>query len=90
MWVCHWQSTAPNMDAQVVNNLTFAFLTQEEFDQLPEYSLTLPSTTIIGRKWKCKDDIRWLLGTYVNHSDPTKVGIRWEIIWIMQNEKSKV
>ena len=28
-------------------------LTRREFDELPEYSCTLPTGTTIGKKWKC-------------------------------------
>ncbi|MGY2732352.1 hypothetical protein [Sphingomonas sp. UYP23] len=46
-------------------------LTQREFDDLPEYSLSLPTGTTPGKAWKRripwnapKDRAEWLRGTY--------------------------
>lgn len=52
-------------------------LTQEEFDKLPEYSLTYPTGATIGKKWKCNWKLtgRWFLCEYVEHEDLKKVGI---------------
>lgn len=70
-------------------------LTKKEFDALPEYSCSLPTGTTIGKKWKknihafdprCHDPRTgntiddWYLCEYVEHSDPTKVGIVYKHI----------
>lgn len=56
------------------------FVTQAEFDELREYSHTLPSGTVIGRRWKRREPLArkgWVLGEYVACDIPNKVGIRW-------------
>lgn len=65
-------------------------LTKKEFDELPEYSCSLPTGTTIGKKWKknrlafvpSAHDPRtgnsiddWYLMEYVEHPDPKLVGI---------------
>lgn len=78
-------------------------LTKKEFDQLPEYSCSLPTGTTIGKKWKRNDlafvssahDPRtgnsiqkWYLMEYVEHPDPKLVGINTKkIICDFTNEK---
>lgn len=59
-------------------------ISRKTFDALPEYSLTLPSLTTIGKVWKANramtwagrtgpDD--WLICEFVSHPDPNLVGI---------------
>jgi len=62
-------------------------LTTDEFDSLPEYSSSLPTGTTIGKRWICKNDYDneskgWVMGEYVDHPDPSKVGILWRDIKI--------
>lgn len=66
-------------------------MSRREFDELPEYSCTLPTGTTIGKKWKRRepygadpDTATWYLGTYVDigtNASPiareTKIGIEW-------------
>lgn len=61
-------------------------LTQKEFDDLPEYTISLPTGTFIGKQWKrdmewCKRG--WVMGEYTNHPDPNLVGIIWRDIFIV-------
>lgn len=70
-------------------------LTKQEFDELLEYSLTLPTGTTIGKKWKCRRPYRdpnptWFLGEYVEETkEPWKsqnyVGIKWARIEIRES-----
>ena len=66
-------------------------LTQREFDELLEYSTTLPTGTTIGKKWKRRvppsgSNPTWFLGEYVEDVEPYKsqgmVGIKWTRIEI--------
>lgn len=62
------------------------FLTRKEFDELPEYSCSIPTGTTIGKKWKMsnhymsgyvhgKTEEMWWLREYVDIGDPKNVGI---------------
>jgi len=68
----------------VPTKLPVVELSDAEFDALPEYSCSLPTGTTIGKRWKRGEPYgqptRWLLGEYVEHADPGKVGIRWSRI----------
>lgn len=59
-----------------------AILTRQEFDELLEYSLSVPTGTTIGKRWKRKCTDCWLMGEY--EPDPEKkegwVQIRWRVI----------
>lgn len=52
-------------------------LTQAEFDQLLEYSHSLPTGTEIGKRWKRRRGIDWMIGEYYDIGSPVEVGIRW-------------
>lgn len=57
-------------------------MTQDAFNELLEYSSTLPTGTTIGKKWKrCVygpgAQRKWFTGEYVRHHDPSLVGIVW-------------
>lgn len=62
-------------------------LTQQEFDELLDYSCSIPTGTIIGKKWKRRNDYHdeskgWMMGEYIQ--DPKgredMVGIEWSDI----------
>lgn len=66
-------------------------LTPDEFDAMPEYSCSLPSGTIPGKRWRCnrtayalprgqKPD--WWMGTYIDIEDPSRMGIQWRRIMV--------
>lgn len=70
-----------------------AYLTETEFDELPEYSLSLPTGTFIGKKWRCDHSVRhlgadhdWWMGEYVEDPDPKMVGIKWRKIAIVERK----
>ena len=53
-----------------------------ELEALPEYSCTMPSGTTEWKMWRCNESFgtqrpaSWIVGQYVPHKDPTKIGIR--------------
>lgn len=63
-------------------------LSVKEFQNLGEYSASLPTGTTIGKRWKCDDskwkrpgpEPMWWMGEYIDHADPEKVGIKWRKI----------
>ena len=47
-------------------------------DSMPEYSLTLPTGTTIGKVWRSRfKKSGWIVGMYVEAPDPNMVGILW-------------
>lgn len=67
-------------------------MTQQEFDDLPEYSATLPTGTTPGKRWKRKIYTgsrplptppyhifteEWLIGEYGNFVGKNDIEIRW-------------
>lgn len=67
------------------------YLDKETFDNLPEYSFSLPTDKHIGKCWKRKVweadsnagfnrpewHYKWCMGEYVKSRDPGKVAIKW-------------
>ncbi len=64
------------------------WLTLEQFDELLDYSCSIPTGQTIGKRWKRhepyvhdpKVKTVWYMGQYVDHEDPDKIGIRWTLI----------
>ena len=54
------------------------------FDDLDEYSCSLPSGTFVAKRWKRLEPFGgpgvWYLGEYVDDPDPKKIGILWRPI----------
>lgn len=55
------------------------------FDALPEYSMSNPAGTTIGKQWKMgwgqpDGPLTWYLCEYVEHDDPGFIGIRRKVI----------
>ena len=73
----------------------WAHMTQEEFNNLLDYSCSLPTGVIIGKKWKRRkhygDESKgWLLGEYLKHdTEENKISIRWSEITIEEDDKTK-
>lgn len=44
-------------------------LTQEHYDKLPEYSMTIPACGPGKMEWKCNLNGKWLIGRYVVGDD---------------------
>jgi hypothetical protein len=61
---------------------TEARMNVEYFDQLLEYSASLPTGTFVGKRWKAqrndrdKNDRVWFLCEYVEDPDPKLIGIQ--------------
>lgn len=63
------------------------FIKQKSLDELPEYSCTIPTGKIIGKKWKRDINFSlygqkrgttlpdWYVCEYVKHEDPGLIGI---------------
>ena len=64
-----------------------AIMTQQEFDDLPEYSCSLPSGTYFGKRWTCNrhafmrdapPEPNWWMAEYVeDYENKDKVHIIW-------------
>ena len=62
-------------------------ITQRAFDGLPEYSMSNPTGTVIGKVWKCNmnvfrtdgPDPLWVICEYIDIGDPKNVGIYYRI-----------
>ncbi len=68
--------------------LHIAVMTQREFDELPEYSATLPTGTCIGKRWKRRARSgTWTMGEYCDEPDQDKypglIQIRWRRIEVV-------
>lgn len=66
-------------------------ITMKAFNELPDYSCSLPTGTTIGKQWKrrnCYHDASkgWSRGEFVPHSSPGTVGIEWREIVIVNDE----
>lgn len=60
-------------------------LTDAEFEALPEYSCSIPTGVIIGKRWKRGEPFatptRWYVGEYAPHpTDPKRANIIWRRI----------
>jgi hypothetical protein len=59
-----------------------------QFEELPDYSCSLPTGTRIGKRWRRREPyiiqsgtmFTYWLGEYVHSSDPETVGIEWRQI----------
>ncbi len=78
-----------------VAKLSLVEMTQEEFDELGEYSMSIPTGTTPGTRWKKNlnviDPLRnrlppvWIMGSYFDLGpESDKVGIRWNAIQIVE------
>lgn len=73
-------------------------LTQKEFDDLPDYSCSVPTGTTIGKRWKRRKDYydqlalndptRWFIGEYVPCDTPGYVGIKWSVVEILNETET--
>lgn len=55
-------------------------LTRKEFDDLLEYSSSIPTGTTIGKKWKRSQSDGWWMGEYLESKDEKFVDILWRKI----------
>ena len=74
-------------------------LTQREFDSLPEYSFTLPSGTVTGKRWKADrnwhrkfswiDGPDWVIGEYGEITDD-EIKIHWYKPYILNETEQLI
>lgn len=64
---------------------TDAVMSRAEFEELSEYSETIPSGTYIGKLWRCRaaSGPLWLLGEYFG--TPGRVAIWWRQIHVVDD-----
>lgn len=83
-------------DHQIVGK--YIFIAKFEFDQMPDYSATIPTGAFVGKMWKRKEpycgthadgSVKWFVGHYTDHPDKTKVGIRWYDVQLI-SEKTEL
>lgn len=67
-----------------VGSLIPIWLTQEEFAALLEYSTSVPTGQVLGKRWKRRipyigEPASWVVGEYVPDpaGKPDYIGIRW-------------
>lgn len=66
-------------------------MSKAALDSLLEYSLSLPSVTTIGKKWKRRIPafgplVGWAIGEYVESGQPNRVGIEWRRVELEERE----
>jgi len=75
-------------------DLPIETMSKRAFDDLPDYSCTIPTGVRAGKKWKRREPYMdnpenkytWYLGEYCKHpTDDTKCLLRWSLIKV--NEK---
>lgn len=59
-----------------------AVVDREAFDALLDYSGSVPTGTMVGKRWKRRRDYHdeskgWLMGEYAEHPDPELIHIIW-------------
>jgi len=77
---------------------TCAIMDRKDFDDLPDYSCSLPGGTIIGKRWKRSKEYvlnpsGWLMGEYIAdpHGRDSHIGIIWrEIIEVVEPPKGSL
>lgn len=81
------------------NGSNYVRLTEGEFNDLPNYSCSLPTGTTIGKRWKRREPYEdgppgtvhlWYMGEYVEHPDPETVGIEWFLIELLTQREAQV
>ena len=59
-----------------------ALMPLDVFNELADYSCTLPTGTFVGKRWKRLQDDQWWMGEYVDDPNPERIGILWREIYI--------
>lgn len=65
-----------------------ALVEPADFAALLDYSCSLPSGTTVGKRWKRRrnyydESQGWVMGEYVDHPDPERVGIVWRDLLVV-------
>ncbi|KKM74952.1 hypothetical protein LCGC14_1395140 [marine sediment metagenome] len=64
-----------------------AVMDPRDFEDLLEYSASLPTGTTIGKRWKAKRCDGWVMGEYEELDQdqyPGEVLIRWRVIEVVE------
>lgn len=72
----------PVLGESEFDKLPIERVTMAEFAALSEYSTTLPTGTTIGKKWKRKHPLGWMMGEYIDIDRVDQVGIKWSRIQV--------
>lgn len=64
-------------------------LTQKELDNLPDYSISLPTGKTTGKQWKRKHGNGWIMGEY-GKIDGDDILIHWKSIKIITDDESLI
>lgn len=72
-----------------MNNLSEVTLTQKEFDDLLDYSHSLPTGKFTGKRWKRKCSDGWLMGQY-GEVEGDSILIHWKKIKILSESESLI
>ena len=62
---------------------THAVMSLVEFQELLDYSFSMPTGVVAGKRWKRLVDRKWMLGEYEDNEDPSKVDVRWREILLV-------
>lgn len=73
----YWQQ--PPVDRVLVDEL-HALMTEADFEQLLEYSTSIPTGSYVGKMWKREQDGEWWLGWMAPHETPGRLWIHWRRI----------
>lgn len=72
---------------------TDAVMARSAFDELPEYSCSIPTGVTIGKQWKARrpaSDTGWFLGSYEDEPDqatwPGQVRIMWRRLHVIEGK----
>ena len=77
----HWQQ--PPTERVLVDD-DHALMTTADFDQLLEYSSSIPTGTYPGKMWKRDEQGEWWLGWFSAHpTDPKLLRIHWRRILVV-------
>lgn len=79
----HPELANPHPHAVVEGELGTVRMSQVEFDALIEYSTSLPTGVVAGKRWKRLGMTAWLLGEYTRYVGPASMGITWSKIEII-------
>lgn len=71
-----------------VERIKITRLTEKEFEDLPEYSRSLPTGITIGKRWKRNEDDLWYMGEYIDCDPPKedKYLLRWTRIRVLKGQ----
>jgi hypothetical protein len=96
----YWSQPDPNT---FLFDDTHVLMTRDQLRELPEYTITLPTGTYVGKMWRSYSgrvkhvaDARvqiekdaWMLCWYEDCEDPTRIAIKRRTILLLEDHESK-